>query len=122
MLTRLAVVDDDPGVRRALTRLLGSAGFEVSTFASAEEYLASARSAAVDCLIVDVYLGGMNGLEMYATLAATGLAPPAVFVTAHDDAVAVAGVWDIDVTYLRKPFEVDALLEAIAGALAARGS
>jgi FixJ family two-component response regulator len=117
---RLAVVDDDDDVRRALTRLLGTAGFHVSTFASAEEYLVSATPADVDCLVIDVYLGGMNGLELYAALAAAGPVPPTVFVTAHDDAVGAARLSRSDVTCLRKPVEVDTLFEAIADALGSR--
>jgi FixJ family two-component response regulator len=120
MPTRLAVVDDNVGVRRALARLLGSAGFHVSTFVSAEEYMASAPPADVDCLVIDVYLGGMTGLELYAALAAAGPVPPTVFMTAHDDAVVAARLSPSDVACLRKPMEVDTLLEAIADALGSR--
>lgn len=120
MPIRLAVVDDDVGVRRALTRLLGSAGFHVNTFASAEEYLVSATPADVDCLVIDVYLAEMNGFELYATLAAAGPVPPTVFVTAHDEAVEAARLSRGTVTCLRKPVEGDTLFEAIADALGSR--
>ena len=111
---RLAVVDDDAGVRCALGRLLRVSGYGVETFASAEEFLQADRSTELDCLIVDVYLGGMSGSDLHAELTALGRAPPTVLVTAHDDA-AITGMLrrSEDVICLRKPFDDSLLLFAI---------
>jgi FixJ family two-component response regulator len=110
----VAVVDDDAGVRGALGRLLRVSGYRVQTFASAEEFLERGRSAEVDCLIVDVYLGGMSGSDLHAELAAAGQAPPTVLVTAHDDAAITAMVRrSEEVVCLRKPFDDSSLLSAI---------
>ena len=111
---RVAVVDDDDAVRRAVGRLLRVTGHQVRTYASAEEFLGAAPSE-VDCLILDVYLGGMNGYDLHSLLAAVGQAPPTVFVTAHDD-VKVAMSQRGDGECLRKPFDDDHLLGAIARA------
>jgi FixJ family two-component response regulator len=116
---RIVVIDGDPGVRRALARLLRTAGYTVRTFAGSEEFLASCRPDEVDCLVLDVYLGGMSGFELYERLAARGAPPPLVVVTAHEDAIlqvgAIAG--SSSVACLRKPFEEDALLSAVNVAL-----
>jgi FixJ family two-component response regulator len=120
---RVAIVDDDPSVRRALARLLGASGYGVRTFESAEEFLESGRALEVDCLIVDVYLGGMSGLDLQAELSSAGHAPPTVFVTARDDAVVATGLLRSGgVACLRKPFEDGTLLAAIAGAMREVGS
>lgn len=116
---RIAVIDDDCGVRRALARLLRSAGHAVLTFESAEEFLASCPPGRVDCLVLDVYLGGMSGVDLHAQLEAAGTAPPTVFVTAHEDAeAAVRGARPgrAPAACLRKPMEDEALLDAIAAA------
>ena len=105
---RIAVVEDDEGVRRALARLLRATGYAVQTYGSAEEFLNTGRAAPVDCLVLDVYLGAMNGFELHAELVEAGCAPPTVFVTAHDEPVG-------DRICLRKPFEDGTLLDTIAG-------
>jgi FixJ family two-component response regulator len=111
---QVAVVDDDAGVRGALGRLLRVSGYRVQTFASAEEFLESGPNAELDCLIVDVYLGGMSGSDLHAELAAAGRAPPTVLVTAHDDAAIAAMVRrSEEVICLRKPFDDSSLLFAI---------
>ena len=108
------MVDDDDAVRRALGRLLRVTGHQVRTYASAEEFLGAAPSG-VDCLVLDVYLGGMNGYDLHSLLTAEGQAPPTVFVTAHDD-VKLAMSPRADGECLRKPFDDDHLLGAIARA------
>ena len=112
----IGVVEDDASFRRALGRLLSGAGFRVTTFASAEEFLASEGVGATACLVLDVHLGGMSGFELQQRLATTGAPIPAIFITAHDDPLtrerARAGV-----AYLRKPFREDALIGAIQQAL-----
>ncbi len=111
---RVALVDDDDAVRRAVGRLLRVTGHQVRTYASAEEFLGAAPSA-VDCLVLDVYLGGMNGYDLHSLLTTAGQAPPTVFVTANDD-VKVATSLRADGECLRKPFDDDRLLGAIARA------
>jgi FixJ family two-component response regulator len=111
---QVAVVDDDAGVRGALSRLLRVSGYEVRTFGSAEEFLASGRPADLDCLIVDVYLGGMSGSDLHAQLTALGQVPPTVLMTAYDYAAITAMVRrSEDVVFLRKPFDDHSLLSAI---------
>jgi FixJ family two-component response regulator len=111
---QVAVVDDDAGVRGALGRLLRVSGYRVQTFASAEEFLESGRPAELDCLIVDVYLGGMSGSDLHAELTAAGQAPPTVLVTAHSDAAITAMLRrSEEVICLRKPFDDSSLLFAI---------
>ena len=117
----IGVVEDDPSFRRALRRLLSAAGFSVATFASAEEYLASERTGAPACLVLDVHLDGMSGFDLLQRLATAGVLIPTIFITAHDDPVtrerARSGV-----AYLQKPFREDALIGAIHQALEGRGA
>jgi FixJ family two-component response regulator len=114
----IAVVDDDASVRRALQRLLRSAGFAVETFATAREFLDSGHWAQTACLVLDIHLPGMSGLELQEHLAVSGAPIPIVFITAHDDATVReranrAGA----VSYLRKPFDQGTLIEAIGRAI-----
>ena len=112
----IGVVEDDPSFRRALRRLLSAAGFNVATFASAEEFLSSESTGATACLVLDVYLGGMSGFDLQQHLDSAGVPIPAIFITAHDDQVtrdrARSGV-----AYLQKPFREGALIGAIRQAL-----
>jgi FixJ family two-component response regulator len=113
----VVVVDDDESVRRALARLLCAAGLKVEALGSAEELLCPGRPMP-DCLILDVHLPGLSGLELHERLNAAGPAPPVVFITAYDDEDArrqalAAGA----VAFLRKPFEEGELLAAVARAL-----
>lgn len=110
----IAVIDDDASVRRALQRLLQSAGFAVEVFATAREFLDAGHSARTACLVLDIHLPGMSGFELQEHLAVSGARIPVVFITAHDNATtrqraSRAGV----VAYLRKPFDQDELIEAI---------
>jgi FixJ family two-component response regulator len=117
-VARIAVVEDDADVRTALQQLLTAAAFEALAFASAEEFLASARRESVDCLIADIHLPGMNGIALLQTLAADGDAVPAVLITARDDAATLESMRQAGSTpHLRKPFSVDALFNAIDRAL-----
>ena len=117
----IGVVEDDASFRRALQRLLGGAGFTVATFASAEEFLASNSSAVTACLVLDIHLGGMSGLDLHERLAAAGVPIPTVFITALDDPLTRARARS-GVAYLRKPFREDALVGAIRQALESRGA
>jgi FixJ family two-component response regulator len=112
-LLPVAVVDDDPAFRRALERLLRGAGFEVDTFTSAEDYLARSGGHSHRCLVLDVFLGGMSGLDLRAELAQNGIRIPVVFITAHEDVGIVARAAP-GVPCLRKPFDEELLFEAIA--------
>ena len=112
------VVDDNPSVRKSLSRLLGSAGYAVETFASAREFLARAPSAGPCCLVLDVRMPGLTGLEMQEALAAAGRQVSIVFVTGHVDVRASvkamrAGAVDL----LTKPVDQDELLAAVERAV-----
>jgi FixJ family two-component response regulator len=114
----VAVVDDDPSVRRGLERLLRSAGFSVVTFVSAEQFLAMCRRELLSCVLLDVHLTGMTGLELLARLTAQRSTVPVILISAYDDpqtaeAIEASGA----VAYLRKPFDEQALIEAIKKAV-----
>src|SRR5207244_8395286 len=81
----VCVVDDDESLRRSVRNLLSSVGFRVETFASAEEFLESTHRANAGCLVLDLRMGGMNGLDLLGHLAATGSRIPVIIVTAKDD-------------------------------------
>jgi len=85
-LTYVAVVDDDQSVRRSFARLLRAAGIQPVTYGSAEAYLADVKRPKFDCVVLDVQLGGMSGIELGAALAAAGgHHAPLIYITAHDD-------------------------------------
>ena len=81
----VGVVDDDESLLRAVARLLSAAGMQAITYASAEEFRADVQHPPFDCLVLDVQLPGMSGLELRDQLAAEGIATPVLFMTAHDD-------------------------------------
>jgi FixJ family two-component response regulator len=112
------VVDDDQSVRRAMKRLLSSAGYEVATFGSAEELLASGRHELPDVFVIDVRMPGLSGLELQKELAASGTGAPIVFITAYRDDQARALAREAGaVAYLEKPVDAEVLLEAILAGL-----
>jgi FixJ family two-component response regulator len=114
----VAIVDDDASVRRALTRLLKSAGLQVLTYASAAEFLSSGLSQRPHCLLLDIHLGGMSGLELLSQLRASGYDLPVLIITAHDDAQArEAAKQGKCAAYLRKPVDAKVLLEEIVTAM-----
>lgn len=114
----VAVVDDDASVRRALTRLLQSAGLRVLTCASATEFLATGVSSAPDCVILDIHLGGMSGLELLSRLREAGHSLPVLIITAHDDAQAREAAAQAGCTaYLSKPLDGKMLLDEVAAAM-----
>jgi len=106
------LVDDDPAIRRALGRLLEAVGYEVESFASAEEYLARSRGDdPAACLLLDVSLPGIDGPELHARLLRQGDAPPVVYVTAHDDGATRSRVRPLaPAGSFAKPVDVPALL------------
>lgn len=81
----VAVVDDDQSICRSFSRLLRAAHFQPITYASAEDFLADTKHPKFDCLVLDIQLEGMSGLELRQRLAAVNDVTPVVFVTAHDD-------------------------------------
>jgi len=114
----ICVVDDDESVRESLEGLMRSVGFAVNTFASAEEFLDSDHLRNTDCLILDVRLPGMNGLELQRQLATSHSEIPIIFITSHeDDEVRARALNAGAVDYLLKPFNDEDLLNAIDAAL-----
>ena len=117
-LPLISVVDDDDSVRESLRGLIRSVGFAVKVFASAEEFLNSDHLRNTDCLILDVRMPGMNGLELQRQLAATDRKIPVIFITAHGDEEERSRALNGGaVDYLLKPFSEEALLNAIDAAL-----
>ena len=114
----VSIVDDDEAVRDALGNLLESVGFSVETFSSAEQFVDSARSNKSACLILDIHLPRMNGLELQRRLSDGEKPVPIIFVTAHtDDSVREKALRAGAVGFFRKPFNSEALLEAVHSAL-----
>ena len=115
----ISVVDDDIWVRESLDSLIRSIGHEVRVFASAEEFLNSAHRGKADCLILDVRLPGMSGIDLHRQLLARDCTVPVIFITAHasDERARSEAASDCTVAYLIKPFTEDELLGALAAAL-----
>jgi FixJ family two-component response regulator len=117
----VAIVDDEKAVCRAISRLVVSAGFESEIFTSAEEFLRSCRERKPDCLILDLRLSGMSGLELQQQLTADHCRIPIVFVSAHDDPSSRRQALQSGASaFLGKPFTDEALLEAIHSAMKPR--
>jgi FixJ family two-component response regulator len=115
--SRIAVIDDDEPVRRALGRLLKSVGMYAELFSSAEEFLRSGRLRDMGCLILDVMMPGMSGVELQEHLIASDTQVPVIFISAHgDEATRARALERGAVDFLRKPFTDEALLDAIARA------
>lgn len=113
-LQTIALVEDDASLSRALARLLRASGFETRTFASAEEFLASESPGAHACLILDIHLPGISGLELLDQLNASGPPRQAIFITASDDEGARERAGRIPGgVYLLKPVNGAVLLEAV---------
>ena len=114
----IAVVDDEEPVRKALTRLLRSAGLDVETFPSGVEFLESLPTRRPDCVVLDLHMPLMNGFEVQARLAKSSAPVPVVIITGHDSTEtrdrALAGR---PMAYLRKPVNDQTLLDAIELAL-----
>ena len=112
------IVDDDESIRRAARRLIKSYGFPVETFASAEDFLSSGRLLETACLVLDVQMPGLNGLELQNRLMTDGHQVPIIFITAFNDENARAQALKAGALgYLVKPFEEADLLTAINVAL-----
>jgi len=112
------VVDDDISVRESLELLIRSEGWDVETFASAHDFLNRPRTSAPSCLVLDVSLPDLNGLDLQTHLAATRADIPIIFITGHADIpMTVQAMKAGAVEFLTKPFKDDVLLNAVQGAL-----
>lgn len=117
----VALVDDEAPVRVALGRLLRLADYAVLPFASGEEFLDSLAVRVPDCVLLDVHMPGLTGLQVQARLRASALGLPVVFITASDDAEVVRNALDAGgLCVLRKPFSNEVLLDAVGAALKSR--
>ena len=114
----IAILDDEEGLRKAMARLLKTHGFEVETYASGADFVADARRRHFDCLLLDLYMPGMSGLDILAELRWNADAPPTIVITGRDDADLVKRALALKaVECQRKPIGEAALLQAIDRAL-----
>jgi FixJ family two-component response regulator len=112
------VVDDNPGVRRAISGLLRSVGLRFESFASAQEFLRAERADVPACLVLDVRMPGMSGLDLQRELALSDVDIPIIFLTGHGDIpMSVRAMKAGAVEFLTKPFRDQELLDAVAQAL-----
>ena len=117
------IVDDDDSMLRPARRLVRSFGLGVDTFASAEDFLASGRLAETACLVLDVHMPGLSGIELQSKLIAEGHHIPVIFITAFADEKTQARALEAGAyAYLIKPFDEDDLLEGIRRALQPRNT
>jgi len=115
---RIYVVDDDPSARKGLSRLLRAAGHEVCAFASANDFLDALDPEKFGCIVLDVRMPGMSGIELQAELQARGLQLPIIVVTADDDPGTRLKAQKMKASaFFRKPVDGTALLDAIEWAL-----
>jgi len=114
----VSIVDDDASLRRSLQNLLRSEGFQVEAFESAEAFLASGARESTACLVLDLRMPGMGGLDLLSHLAATRSRVPVIVLTAHgDDDARRQSLEAGAIAFLVKPFQSAALLDAIRSAL-----
>ena len=114
----IAIVDDDPSAREGLSSLIQSAGWRAETFASAQEFLARPRAEVASCLLLDLQLPGLSGLDLQKRMAEVGLEIPIVFLTGHGNIPAsVKAMKAGAIEFLTKPFDEQELLQAIQEAI-----
>ena len=119
----VAVVDDDESLRTGLQRLLRSAGFRVRSFASAEDFLKSGQQHETGCLVADIRMPGMSGLDLQAKLNADHCPIPTIFISAHgDEKMRLQAMRGGAVKFLAKPFDDAILLETVRTALKTEAS
>jgi FixJ family two-component response regulator len=113
----VAIVDDDPSIRRGLKRLLQSQEWEVCTYASGEEFLEHRSDPKVDVALVDIYLPGLSGIELLRRVESAGQGPPIILMTAHGEKETADILRAVGRTFcLRKPFTLQQLLDAMLAA------
>jgi FixJ family two-component response regulator len=114
----VAIIEDDESYRVAVQRLLKSAGFSVQSFASAEDFLSSGQQRETGCLIADIRMPGMSGLDLQSKLNSDHCPIPTIFITAHgDEKMRLQAMRGGAVKFLAKPFDGEILLEAVQVAL-----
>ena len=114
----ISIVDDDDSIRNSLDNLIRSVGFHAQGFSSAEAFLSSNQAQDTACLILDMRLPGMNGLDLQRQIVAANWRIPIIFITSHADGDAEARALDAGaVDYLYKPFREEQLLNAIDAAM-----
>jgi len=117
-ISTIFIVDDDTEVRHALALLMESVGLKVETYSSADAYLEQFDPEAPGCLVLDVRMPGMSGLELQARLAAEAIHPPVIVITGHGDVpMAVRAVQAGAVDFIEKPFNDQSLLDSVHRAL-----
>ena len=116
----VSIIDDDESVRFSIAALVRSLGHIAYAFASAEDFLASSEASATDCLVTDIQMPGMSGIELQKTLATTGNRVPVIFVTAFpEDRISQQVLAGGAIGLLSKPYDGDTLVSFIETALAA---
>src|ERR1043166_6366276 len=111
----IAVVDDNPSMLQGLNRLLSAHGFHVRTFSSAESFLESLATCQADCLVLDIHLGEISGIDLRRRLTSSGSEIPVIFMTAIDSEATRQEASDAGcIAYLKKPFLAKLLIEAIS--------
>ena len=114
----IVIVDDDDSVRGALQGLMKAAGFEAQAFPSAEDFLNSGLQRETGCLIADIRMPGMSGLDLQQTLNANACSVPIIFITGHGDAkMRLQAMRAGAVEFLAKPFDDEVLLDSVRAAL-----
>lgn len=116
--THIAILDDDQSVRTAISRLLKASEMTTESFANCVELFTFLKHDALDCLILDLQMPGLNGIDVLRCLQQCGQCLPVVMITAHDDASTRESCMSAGAAaYVRKPLDVDALLDAITLAI-----
>lgn len=115
---RISIIDDDDFVREAVERLIRSLGFDAETFASAEDYMNRGSLAETQCLVTDVHMPGMSGIELQHWLIATGRRIPVIFMSGFsEEGVRADAMQNGAVGFLQKPIKVEILIEYLKQAL-----
>lgn len=110
----IIIIDDNPSMLQSLNRLLSAHGFHVRTFASAESFLDDFANCEADCLLLDIHLDGISGIELQRRLISSGIDLPVIFMTAMDNEMTRQEAFDAGcIAYLRKPFLGKLLIDAI---------
>lgn len=114
----VAIVDDDEAVRDALALLIGMRGYRTTLFPSAEAFLSSAKEAPPTCVVADVRMSGMSGIDMLGTMKRQGISSPVIIITGHGNVpMAVAALKGGAFDFIEKPFQDMAILERIGEAI-----